>query len=175
MAAIEVVQAHWDAYYSQDKSAPEKPSTFAEWIAQHAGVAQLKEKGLIVDACCGNGRDALYFAKQGFSTLGIDRSGSAIDKLTQATQGLKDAGTDITFARHDIGDLNKNLGRDSLSRDVAVVYSRFALHAVPKETASSFLTWAASVCQRTPPTTTHTHAHTHIHTVSRPTIAPGVV
>jgi len=56
----------------------EKPDEFVVWASKY-----LKEKGvgqaIILDAGCGEGRNSIYLAKQGFKTYGIDTVSPAIE------------------------------------------------------------------------------------------------
>jgi len=57
----------------------DKPDAFVIWAAEY-----LKEKGLsravILDAGCGEGRNSIYLAKQGFKVWGIDIASPAVEK-----------------------------------------------------------------------------------------------
>ena len=68
---------YWDQYY-RNQICSTQPSPFAQYVAT------LVEPGkTLIDLGCGNGRDSLFFAKQGMQVVAIDLSRSAIDQLNQ--------------------------------------------------------------------------------------------
>jgi cyclopropane fatty-acyl-phospholipid synthase-like methyltransferase len=77
-----------------------EPSAAARWTArlfEAAGIDDVLELG------AGQGRDSLYFARQGFSVHATDFSESALNRLRLAAQreGLDDR---VTAALHDVRD-----------------------------------------------------------------------
>ncbi len=123
---------HWRQYY-RDHKEPEEPSSFARFVAP-----QLQPKTLILECGCGNGRDSLYFAEQGFEVLASDRSKAAVLNARRALEGRTLPGH-CSFKVVDVGLVDElrqffSHGRIGLvhakGRDV-VVYARFLLHNIP--------------------------------------------
>lgn len=85
----------------------------------------------IVELGCGNGRDSVFFAKQGHNVDAIDQCYNEICLLINQYQHLDN----LDFRCDDFTDL-----MDSEPYDV--VYSRFTLHSVNKEQENRTLEWA---------------------------------
>lgn len=103
---------HWSSFYSE-ASAPEGPSSFAT-----ATCSRLPHDMRILEVGCGNGRDAAFFATQGYDVTAIDPSASAIESCRSAQ----------LRGRYMVGDIavvERGGGFD-------VVYSRFVLHAMTR-------------------------------------------
>lgn len=79
----------------------------------------MPNKAKILDIGCGNGRDAFFFNKKGYSVLGIDISKKVIQR-----NSLK-KNKNIEFKKFDI---EKNILQDNFD----VIYCRFFLHAINK-------------------------------------------
>ena len=73
----------------------------------------------LLDIGCGNGRDSIFFARNGLKVTGIDASNVAIDNLLS-----KGNAGDVSFL---CGDFVCN---DIYKRKFDYCYSRFSLHAV---------------------------------------------
>jgi SAM-dependent methyltransferase len=69
-------RAHPDMY----GSAPSAPAVYAAKVFKAAGAE------LLLELAAGHGRDALYFAEQGFTVLATDFSGVAVDQIRRAAQ-----------------------------------------------------------------------------------------
>eukprot|EP01125_Pyxidicula_operculata_P013153 TRINITY_DN4352_c0_g1_i2.p1 TRINITY_DN4352_c0_g1~~TRINITY_DN4352_c0_g1_i2.p1 ORF type:complete len:115 (+),score=15.47 TRINITY_DN4352_c0_g1_i2:65-409(+) len=75
---------YWDSFYASNDWVPKEPTTFANWVREY-----LNDKSSVVELGCGNGRDSLYFAREGISKiLAIDISHSTIDKLNDSVNHL---------------------------------------------------------------------------------------
>ena len=105
---------HWRDYYKNDK-VPSLPSSFAEYC-----INKITSGCRIVDVGCGNGRDSIYFARQGHHVVGVDKSKSAIEYCQNHSVHV-----DNSFICCELTDLAGNDGRV-----FDVVYSRFSLHAM---------------------------------------------
>ncbi|MCM1086864.1 MAG: adenylyl-sulfate kinase [Muribaculaceae bacterium] len=73
---------YWNNYYSNrgaDSESKSTPSLFACAMLQK----YMKSGEYLVEFGCGNGRDSLYFAKNGLNVTGIDASQIAIKKLQE--------------------------------------------------------------------------------------------
>lgn len=88
-----------------------EPNDALVLIAKETG----KEMGLRwLDLGCGEGRDSLYLAKQGFEVTGVDVSRTALDKARSRAQA---AGVEPLFLERDVTHLD---GLASQSFDVAI-------------------------------------------------------
>ena len=69
-------QSYWDRFYAQPHPDLENPTTFGRLCVP------LMDRGLTVfEVGCGNGRDALFMARNGFRVLASDPSTVAIDRV----------------------------------------------------------------------------------------------
>jgi SAM-dependent methyltransferase len=143
-SAVDLRTGYWDNYYSHDPLIRKQPpSQFAAFVASECG-----EFPMIVDVGCGNGRDTLFFAQLGHSTLGIDKSSSAIDQSAQKIIGKDDKLEKNSFVCMNAlflpsaSDLIKRL-----SSKKKVIYSRFFLHAITEEEQSAFFDFSAACMQ----------------------------
>lgn len=120
-----IPEEYWDEFYRAKHEELEKPSSFAEWVLPQIKGLNIFEMG------CGNGRDALYFARNGCKVMACDKSGVVIRNLVR-----KHGNQNPNFFAADFSTLDPIAG-------IEVIYSRFSLHAVDKETASNALNWAS--------------------------------
>lgn len=75
---------HWqDTYRAHPNMYGSAPSTPAVYAAQ---VFKVADAVLVLELAAGHGRDALYFAEQGFRVLATDFSGAAVDQIRRAAQ-----------------------------------------------------------------------------------------
>lgn len=109
---------YWDQYYRSGVCVTE-PSLFAQYVA-----GQVKPGETLVDLGCGNGRDAIYFARHGLEVTAIDLSKEAITAL-QSRNLLN------TCFQH--GDVASPSFHQPGSYHNA--YSRFSIHAMTEEHA----------------------------------------
>ncbi len=121
-------EEYWDKFYrSEEKEdiCKLKPSLFAETMFQKY---MTKGKDLI-ELGCGNGRDSIYFAKNGVNVVGIDLSQVAIKKL------------------HDVCHLDNCMFicEDFVNTEAIYqiqydyCYSRFTLHAINEQQEAQIL------------------------------------
>tara|TARA_R100001530_G_scaffold129823_2_gene100372 strand:- start:570 stop:1205 length:636 start_codon:yes stop_codon:yes gene_type:complete len=106
---------YWNSYYRESK-APTLPSQFAVHVAD-----TLEAKKVILDLGCGNGRDSSYFCREGHTVLSLDTSHEALLEVTKNSNSkafpiLADAAT-VTPTKP----------------FADVVYSRFSLHSMDKD------------------------------------------
>jgi ubiquinone/menaquinone biosynthesis C-methylase UbiE len=129
-------KGYWDSFYSNDKLIRQQPpSQFAAFVA-----SEFNNFPMIVDVGCGNGRDTLFFAQLGYSTLGIDRSSAAIAQSTKKILGSDDNSENHKFICMNVTSLPYALDLiDFLSLQKKIIYSRFFLHAITDEEQKSFL------------------------------------
>jgi adenylylsulfate kinase-like enzyme/SAM-dependent methyltransferase len=108
-------EGHWKKFYSSG-IAPSKPSPFAEAVRD-----AIKPGSKLLEVGCGNGRDAMFFSREGHSVSALDPSASAIDSCIDGDPDGK-----IKFVHGMLQDVV-----DILPRNFDVVYSRFVIHAMP--------------------------------------------
>lgn len=61
----------------------------SDWLLAHEGLLMEQQKGLVLDLACGNGRNAIYLAKVGFTVEAVDISDVAITWLEERVRELK--------------------------------------------------------------------------------------
>ncbi len=120
---------YWDSFYAKRHTAIEKPSTFAEYVH-----GRISPGSAIFELGCGNGRDAIYFASQKHDVTACDQSSTSIEGLV--AQGEK---SDFPWPKFICAGFESLGDRDLKKFDV--VYSRFTMHAVPKEVATTAYNW----------------------------------
>ena len=118
---------YWDEFYRSKRAAdvPREPSAFARWVSE-------EERGTtaVVDIGSGNGRDSLWFAREGHPVLGLDYSPAAIERASEAANG---DGLDARFEVMDLYDLRQVLAmgaRLAHEHQPHVIYGRFLVHAL---------------------------------------------
>jgi SAM-dependent methyltransferase len=82
LGGLRAQRDQWSGLYGQSPETPPKPSALARLVAR-TEAASGAEPGAngpcgVVDIGCGRGRDALFLAKRGFATAGVDFVGSAL-------------------------------------------------------------------------------------------------
>lgn len=117
---------YWEQFYSK-QNAEFAPSLFAEYVVKNVCVSGKD----IIELGCGNGRDATYFAQNGFTVLAVDQCSSEIRVL----QDKYSKCDNLTFTCADFTNLQRTATYD-------VVYSRFTLHSVSKEEQDRVVDWA---------------------------------
>ncbi len=103
-----------------------KPTWLARKLVELLGPAPVDGLALI-DLACGEGRDAVFFAKQGFRVVGVDLSRPGLDKTRRLAE---DAGVRVETIVGDICSLELDAAYD-------VVYSAGALHYLPADIRSA--------------------------------------
>ncbi|MCX5193141.1 class I SAM-dependent methyltransferase [Streptomyces sp. NBC_00249] len=95
----EVQRAHWQRTYGEHPgmygAEPSEPAIRAAAVFRATGAREVLELG------AGHGRDALYFAREGFSVMATDFSPVGLDQLREAAAAQGMAGR-ITTAVHDV-------------------------------------------------------------------------
>ena len=90
---------HWqDTYRAHPGMYGSDPSAPAVYAAQVFGAAAAER---VLELAAGHGRDALYFARQGFTVLATDFSGVAVEQIRQAAQA-EDLAGQISAIVHDL-------------------------------------------------------------------------
>lgn len=134
----------WNQFYSKDE-APKNCSTFAASV-----VSKISKEDPLLELGCGkfysrpnfslmlhlgNGRDALYFASEGITTIALDLSETSIEKLKQ---GQKSTRENPTFIVADFTRLSTPFN----NLQYGTIYSRFTLHSIQAQAASRALEWS---------------------------------
>ena len=120
-------RAYWEEFYRSEASrkVPTEPSPFARWVAERE-----QPPGPLVDLGTGTGRDALWFARRGFETLGLDYASSAVEL---ASSHADEEGLNARFEQlnlyHD-DELSDLGGRVAQTLRPEVLYARFFVHAL---------------------------------------------
>ena len=114
---------YWDKFY-KNKKAPHKSSLFAIFCLKF-----LKKSEVIIDIGCGNGRDTIFFLKNGYVCYGVDQSKSIISKNKRLYPKYKNY-----FLCKDLSKINFN----KITNKAFSVYSRFSLHAINKTEEKTF-------------------------------------
>ncbi|TDU74700.1 class I SAM-dependent methyltransferase [Streptomyces sp. KS 21] len=95
----DVQRAHWQQTYGDHPGMygeePSDPAVRAAAVFRTVGARKVLELG------AGHGRDALYFARQGFSVLATDFSPAGLEQLREAAAAQDVAGR-VTTAVHDV-------------------------------------------------------------------------
>lgn len=95
----ETQRAHWQQTYGDHPGMygeePSDPAVHAAAVFRTVGARKVLELG------AGHGRDALYFARQGFSVLATDFSPAGLEQLREAAAAQDVAGR-VTTAVHDV-------------------------------------------------------------------------
>jgi len=120
-------KTYWENYYRKH-SRPDAPSLFAEFVLGH----YLKPSARLIEMGCGNGRDSVFFSRNGVQVLGVDQVNSEIEFLnkTYANENLEFGVGD--FTRMEVGEMYD------------CVYSRFTLHSIPEDDELMVLKWVFS-------------------------------
>lgn len=106
--------AYWDNYYKKQMAEIENPSDFARTVLDY-----IKPGKKLIDLGCGNGRDSVFFARNGIDVTGIDLSGEAISQLNQMG---------IDHARFVCDDFVTSKALYQIQYDY--FYSRWTMHAI---------------------------------------------
>lgn len=138
MAKSNVVtnKGYWNKFYQS--LALSVPSQFCAM-----GAVEIPKEDTIIEFGCGNGRDSLYFASQGYRVAAIDLSEEAI---AACSKSAKDQG--YSHCKFEVGSLDRQADIQSVfkaARDLAgdgggvVGYSRFVMHSINDEQELAFL------------------------------------
>lgn len=119
---------HWDRLYRGilRVEVPTQHSAFAAWTLPRLGASDV-----VLDVGCGNGRDAFWFADQGFSTVGFD---FAPDALRICRARAKKEQVSARFRPLNLYDYRDTLTRGSIIAHTLpkprALYARFLLHTL---------------------------------------------
>ena len=114
---------YWNKIYNQETTVPIE-SDFARYVLKNT----LDVKGNLLELGCGNGRDSIFFATNGFKVIGVDASEEAISSLNKKNN------INATFV---CDDFVKCKALYCIMYDV--IYSRFTLHAISEKQETELL------------------------------------
>jgi tellurite methyltransferase len=117
---------YWNNYY-QNNDLLKKPSSFSEFCLEF-----IPDGATILELGSGNGRDAIYFAKNGFEVHAVDQSNSAC--LHTKNWAEANAINNIHFIE---SDFTENIFTNLPS--INVFYSRFTMHSITLEQQNRLL------------------------------------
>ena len=132
-AVTSAQSSYWDGFYSAPHPDIAEPTTFAVHVEP-----QLARGSFVFELGCGNGRDAVYFARRGHRVAACDLSHVAVDRLRQqigTMQGLQSTPEIIVADFAELG--------DQYAGQIDAIYARFTLHAIPVETEGLVLGWVS--------------------------------
>ncbi len=115
---------YWNTYYSTKKLGFENQSLFAEFVIQ-----DLEAEKSLLELGCGNGRDSLYFAKNGIYVTAIDASDKAISLLNTHFR--------LRTAQFICGDFVES--EEIYQKQYDYCYSRFTWHSITQEQETNLL------------------------------------
>ncbi len=119
-------KAYWKEYYKNNPN-PVEPSSFAKFISGFICPGKS-----LVELGCGNGRDAVFFAKNNIQTTAIDQVEEEMDYLNK-----KYSLYNLDFKTEDFTNLDCDQTYD-------YIYSRFTLHSIDQEAEARVLKWIGS-------------------------------
>lgn len=131
------IQVFWENFYARRSLAG--PSPFAVELTSSPDLPQT-----VLDLGCGDGRDAVHFARTGRRVIGVDRSQRG---LARARARAAAANRAAVFYRRDLRSADALVAID-LPADPVLFYARFLLHAVGDTTEDRLL---AGIASRTRP------------------------
>lgn len=129
-------KTYWNTFYSNVSTIPRVPSQFGALVS-----TEVNRSIPIVEFGCGNGRDSLYFASQGFRVLASDLCKDAIRKNQEKiTDGDANCRLDFSICDcTDEADVEDLIRRAHEFNNNVVVYHRFFLHSIDQTQEHKFL------------------------------------
>lgn len=121
---------YWDEYYATH-SKPNDASTFAEYV-----IDRLDAGKTLIELGCGNGRDSLFFSKNGINVIAVDQVDAEIDFLNENYSS-----DNITFVCDDFTNLAESDEDLINSTDFDYIYSRFTFHSINEAKEDRTLSW----------------------------------
>jgi len=125
----------WDSFYgNRAKPCPFFGTSPDESLAKWVGEG-LVRPGRALELGCGNGRNAVFLARSGFSVEGVDYSGAAID---WAKERVNAAGVDVLLRHQSVFGLELEAGSYDL------LYDSGCFHHIPPHRRSGYVELVAS-------------------------------
>lgn len=130
---IEKEKSYWENFYSTEII--KVPSQFCVLFA-----CETNKKVSVIEFGCGNGRDSIFLARQGYNVYALDASNVAIDSCIEKTKLIHN----ISFFQGDVAneiDVKQIIetARANNGGIPVTVYSRFFLHSINEEQENYFL------------------------------------
>jgi len=128
---VAIESDYWKTFYSKVSTIPDVPSQFCVLVS-----TEVDQSTPIVEFGCGNGRDSLYFAAQGYRVFGSDLCTDAI------TQNQKKSNGGAIFSNCDCTNEEEVRALIQQAHELnptVVVYNRFFLHSIDKTQEEKFL------------------------------------
>jgi 2-polyprenyl-3-methyl-5-hydroxy-6-metoxy-1,4-benzoquinol methylase len=122
----------WREFYA--KGHTNEPSLFAKHCIKY-----LQSGMTIADVGCGNGRDAIYFAKMGWHVHAFDACHEAIAQLNETLIHLPKTSGRVTPV--------VSVVRNLPAMKFDVIYARFFIHAIDAHDEYEFLRWVEDCIQ----------------------------
>jgi 2-polyprenyl-3-methyl-5-hydroxy-6-metoxy-1,4-benzoquinol methylase len=110
----------WDGRYDQARLYGKEPTSVARQLAR---LFRQQKVTTVLDAGCGSGRDALFYAREGFTVTGLDISARA---LRWAREEATDTGVSIALVADDL------LAADLAPRSFDAVVAIHLIHLQPE-------------------------------------------
>ena len=129
-------KSYWNTFYTKFILAV--PSQFCVLTAVEVD----KDTSSIVEFGCGNGRDSIYLANQGFHVFATDLSAETIrknQKISLSGKSLEFVSVDATNIEQ-VKDVIGKARASSCGKKNVVVYTRFFLHSIDEDQEDLFLT-----------------------------------
>lgn len=117
---------YWETFY-ENQNLVLKQSKFAEYVVDN----YTKNRKILIELGCGNGRDAVFFAKEHLNVFAVDQVFSEIQFLSGRFSQLQN----LTFKCADFTQLDN-------SQTFDIIYSRFTLHSINARQELNVLSWA---------------------------------
>lgn len=105
---------YWNEYYKSKHEEIIKETLFADYILQN----WVKNRKRLIEFGCGNGRDAIFFCKNGLEVVAVDSSAAAINELK--SRGHKCLFLEDNFVN----------SANIYHMKYDICYSRFTIHAI---------------------------------------------
>jgi len=117
---------YWQHYYEAHRE-PSPPSPFALFVLKK----YLQRNDHLIELGCGNGRDSVFFEKNGVDVAAIEQCQNEVAFLNEkySTDKIKFYADNFTSVKTDFG---KNFDH---------IYSRFTFHAITEEDEDVTLNW----------------------------------
>ncbi|UCE29250.1 MAG: class I SAM-dependent methyltransferase [Candidatus Bathyarchaeota archaeon] len=92
------IQSYWEEYYSTLKRLPRRLKSLAQFVIDALPAFKQSSVETVLDLGCGTGRHSIFLAKEGFRTIGIEVSKSALRLARKWAQREKLLNVDLLRA-----------------------------------------------------------------------------
>ncbi len=118
---------YWETFYSSKDSAavPDEPSAFAQWVHERESTSRP-----LVEIGFGTGRDALWFARQGYDVHGLEYAQSAVDHARDAARAAELSAEFDVFNLYELRQVLAMGARLAQNEAPRTLYGRFLVHAL---------------------------------------------